>query len=106
MRSAIENKNGLFIELENKENQEVLWVRNIYGPTTQASKDAFWNALEDQSSGKKHLLCIIFGDFNVTISAEERRGGSKVQDPYGERLEDLISLWGLIDIKTKSIKYT
>ena len=78
MCTAIENRNWLFFELEDKESKVALWIENIYGPTTQASKDAFWNALEDQSSGKKHLLCIIFGDFNVTISAEERRGGSKV----------------------------
>ena len=33
MRSAIENRNWLFVELEDKENKEVLWVGNIYGPT-------------------------------------------------------------------------
>ena len=48
MRSSIENKNWLFVELENKENKEVIWVGNIYGPTIQAQKDTFWNSLEDQ----------------------------------------------------------
>ena len=32
MRSTIENINWLFVELEDKENKEVLWVGNIYGP--------------------------------------------------------------------------
>ena len=31
-----ENKNWLFVKLENKENKEEFWVGNIYGPTTQA----------------------------------------------------------------------
>ena len=56
--------------------------------------------------GKKHSPCIIAGDFNVTISAEECRGGSKLRDPFGERMEDLISLWGLTDINPKNGNFT
>ena len=41
------------------------------------------------------LPYFIVGDFNVTISAKERRGGTKVRDPFEERIEDMISLWGL-----------
>ena len=106
MRSTIENRKWLFVELEDKENKEVLWVGNIYGPTIQAQKESFWNSLEDQCSGKKQCPYIIVGDFSVTISVEERRGGTKVRDPYGERLEDLISYWGLTDIKPKNGKFT
>ena len=52
------------------------------------------------------LPYFIAGDFNVTISTEERRGGTKVRNPFGERLEDLISLWGLSDIKRKNGSFT
>ena len=69
-------------------------------------KESFWNSLEDQCTRKKQCPFIIAGDFNVTISAEERRGGTKVRDPFGERLEDLISYWGLADIKPKNGKFT
>ena len=69
MHPAIENKNWLFVELEDEENKEVLWVGNIYFPTIQAHKEVFWNSLEDQCVGKKHVPCIIVGDFNVTIWA-------------------------------------
>ena len=48
------------------------------------------------------LPCYLAGDYNVTIFVEERRGGTKVRDPFGERLEDLISLWGISDIKPKN----
>ena len=40
------------------------------------------------------------------ISPEEKRGGSIVQDPFGERLEDLMNTWKVIDIKPKKGKYT
>ena len=79
---------------------------NVYGPTLNAQKDIFWSSLEEQCADKKHLPCFIAGDFNTTISTAERRGGSKVRDPYGERLEDLISQWNLTDIIPKNGTYT
>ena len=106
MISAIENRNWLLIKLENKESKEIFWIGNVYGPTMNAQKDSFWTLLEEQCEGKKLLPCFIAGDFNVTISADERRGGTKVRDPFGERLEDIISQWGLIDIKPKNGIFT
>ena len=53
-----------------------------------------------------HLLCIITGDFNVTIFPKEKKGGSKVRYPFGERLEDVISSWKLVDIKKMKGKYS
>ena len=38
MRLAIENKNWLFVELEDKESNETIWVGNIYGPSIHAQK--------------------------------------------------------------------
>ena len=72
----LENQNWLF-ELEDKDNKDFFWIRNIYGPTNQGSKEYFWNTLEDQRHVKMHLPCIIVGGFNVIISTEEIRGGSK-----------------------------
>ena len=53
MQTTIENKNWLFIKIENKENKEVLCIGNIYGPTIQAQKENFYNFLEEQCEGKK-----------------------------------------------------
>ena len=47
MHSAIENKNWLFIKLENKEKKEEFWIENIYGPTLHAQKDSFWTFLKE-----------------------------------------------------------
>ena len=91
LSSAIENRNWIFLKLENRETKKILWIGNVYGPTMNLQKDIFWSSLEEQCDGKKSDPCFIAGDFNVTISAAERRGGSKVRDPFGERLEDLIS---------------
>ena len=77
----------------------------MYGPTMNSQKDSVWTSLEEQCEDKKPLPCFIAGDFNTTISAAERRGGTKVRDPFGERLEDLISQWGLSDIKPKNGTY-
>ena len=74
MHSAIENKNWLFIKLENKEKKEMLLIGNIYGLTIHAQKDSFWNSLEEQCEGKSLLPCFIVGEFNVTIYVDECRG--------------------------------
>ena len=71
-----------------------------------SQKENFWTSLEEQSGDKKLIPCFIACDFNATISAEERRGGFKVRDPFGERMEDLISRWDLTDIKPKNGIYT
>ena len=106
MHTTIENKIWLFIKLEKKENKEMFWIGNIYGLTIQEHKENFWNSLEEQSEGKKLLSFFITGDFNVTISADERKGGTKVRDPFGERLEDLIMLWCLTNINPKNGTFT
>ena len=42
---------------------------------------------------------IISGDLNVTLAANEKKGGSIVRDPFREWIEDIILGWDLIDIK-------
>ena len=44
---------------------------------------------------------IIAGYFNTTISLDKRRGGTKIIDPYKERLKELTNAWSLTDIKHK-----
>ena len=82
--SAIDNRNWILIKLENKESKEQFWIGNVYGPTMNSQKENFWTSLEEQCEDKKLLPCYIVEDFNATISADERRGGTKVRDPFGE----------------------
>ena len=44
-RSSIENRNWLFVELENIKNHENMWIGNIYGPTVNRAKEDFWKQL-------------------------------------------------------------
>ena len=49
---------------------------------------------------------IIAGDLNVTLAAEEKKGGSPVRDPAREWVEDIILDWELEDIKPSRGKFT
>jgi len=49
---------------------------------------------------------IIAGVMNVTLAANEKRGGSPVRDPAREWVEDLMLGWELEDIKPTSGKFT
>ena len=49
---------------------------------------------------------IVAEDFNTTISPKEIRGRSLVRDPFGERLQDLISDWERVDFPRKKNLFT
>ena len=49
---------------------------------------------------------IIVGDFNTTKTQSEKRGGTKVRDPFGENMEDLMVDLDLLDIPLRNGKYT
>ena len=49
---------------------------------------------------------IIAGDFNITKSQFEKRGGTKVRDPFAEKMEDLMAGLDLLDIPLRNGKYT
>ena len=70
----------------------------MYGPTHCRDKKTLWNSLaslKDEMEGKE---LIIAGDFNATKAQSEKRGGSRVRDPYGENMEDLIYELDLLDL--------
>ena len=86
----------LLTEILEKDDANSLYICNVYGPTHYRDKLTFWEALSkdlEDLGGKK---LIIVRDFNTTISQLEKRGGTKVKDPFGERMEDLISYFGYV----------
>ena len=44
--------------------------------------------------------------FQCNHLARGKKGGSKVRDPFGERLEEFMASWKLVDVKQKKGKYT
>ena len=50
--SKIESCHWLFVELEDINTQEILWIGNVYGPTLHGQKEEFWDQLDSQKHWK------------------------------------------------------
>ena len=61
------------------------------------------NLLSEILQGKDTILD---GDFNANKSQVEKRGGSIVRDPFGEKMEDLMVDLDLLDPPLKNGKFT
>ena len=49
---------------------------------------------------------MIDGDLNITLDSKEKKGGNSGRDPMLKTVENLITLWDLIDFKPKKGRYT
>ena len=65
----------------------------------------YWEDLTKIKDGLRGKYLIIAGDFNTTKSQPEKHGGTKVRDPFGENMEDLISDMDPLDIPLKNRKF-
>ena len=66
------------MEFKEKDDTNIRYVCNVYGPTHCRDKKSFWNslaALKKEMEGKE---IIIVGDFNATIAQSEKIWGSSV----------------------------
>jgi exonuclease III len=68
-----------------------LSIINVYIPNNYWEKIECWGSLLDLAKGNPLHNLIIVGDFNITISLKEKRGGSIVRDQFREKMDDLIS---------------
>ena len=66
----------------------------------------FWESLLSLKTDPHEKDVIITRDFNTTKSSLEKRGGSIIKDPFGEKLEDLMENLDLLDPMPKNVKYT
>ena len=69
-------------------------------------KVVFWEdllKLHKDLRGKNISYC---WDFHTTKSQLDKWGGTKVGDPFGEKMEDLVSYLDLLDIPLRNRKYT
>ena len=58
------------------------------------------------AKGKNKFLATLLVTLTSPFRLKNAEARAKFRDPFGERLEDLISLWGLTDIKPKNGKFT
>ena len=78
----------------------------MYGPTHHRDKQSFWNSLPALKEDLKGKYLVIVSDFNAIKAQSERRGGSRIRDPFGENMEELIYELDLLDPPLKKGKYT
>ena len=95
----------ILTQLRQKASNSLVSIFNIYAPNSIAEKNSRWSLLREEKSNLQGNI-IIAGDLNVTLSQEEKRGGSLVRDPIRETVDEIILEWDLMDIKPTSGKYT
>jgi len=80
-------------------------IFNIYAPNSYGEKTNCWNLIREERSNLQGNV-ILAGDLNLTLSLNEKRGGSRSRDPITDMVEDIIMTWNLTDIKPATGKYT
>ena len=91
--------------LRQKDTNTLVRIFNIYAPNSYAEKKVCWRLLREEKSNLQGNV-ILAGDLNVTLSQEEKRGGTLVRDPIRETVDEIILDWDLMDVKPSSGKYT
>lgn len=79
---------------------------NLYVSILLDEKKYCWDSIEAFLSLHRPENLIIAGDLNVTLDVNEKKGGSIVQDPSREWVEDTILGWDLVDIKPSNGNFT
>ena len=83
--------------MQNKSNHDTIFICNVYGPTHYVDKLEFWDSLLSLNLDLQGKDIIIAGGFNTTKTSMEKRGGSIIRDPFGEKIEDLMTDLDLLD---------
>jgi hypothetical protein len=75
-------------------------------PNSYKEKTVCWNSLCMLKKTIDLSSCIISSDFNTHLNSREKKGGSKIKDPFFENLIDLITDLDLQNVKPSKGKYT
>ena len=102
----MEIQQWLLTEIQENDDAKSFYIRDVYGPTHYRDKVIFWEYLSKVLEDLRGKNLLIAGDFNTTKSQLEKCGGTKIRDPFGEKMEDLISDLDLMDTPLKNGKYT
>ena len=93
-------------KLENVETGKKANIYNIYSPNHYKDKERCWQTLQDSIGDDREDNFIVWGDLNLILKAEEKRGGNLLSDPRKETLEEIMEQSILLDIPPKNGKYT
>ena len=67
------SSNWILTLLRQKDTNTLVRIFNIYAPNSYADKKKCWNLLREERSNQ-HGNVILGGDFNVTLSQDEKKG--------------------------------
>jgi exonuclease III len=98
--------NWLLVSLLHVPSGKSFNILNVYMPSLYRDKVICWNSLMDLQRSLDSPPIIVVGDFNTTLHAFEKRGGSIVEMQTREHMEDLIQTWDLVDVKPQRGRFT
>jgi exonuclease III len=96
---TLNTQHCLLIVLKNRNSSNIISVINVYIPNIYVDKARCCNSLSVPKNSMDLPSCIIRGDFNTCLNSGEKKGGSKVRDPFSKKLFDVILDWYLQDVK-------
>ena len=79
---------------------------NIYALVFLRDKKFSWESIRKLGNEIQMDNVILVGDMNITLSQEDKQGGSIVRDLAREWVEELIQDWDMLDVKPPKGKYT
>lgn len=93
---------GRLIKAELKLNNKNIVIYNLYGNVNKQMKITQWNKLSKmiEKDRPKYDILIIAGDFNSTLSPNDRMGGTWAKEPIDYNLINLMERNGLSDVST------
>ena len=91
----------IFNELRHTSSKISLAIFNLYVPVNSQEKRECWNSLAEFLATSKFSNILLAGYFNITLDPKEKKGGVYGRDPMHKTVENLISIWDLIDLKPK-----
>lgn len=74
-RSASLHQHWIKTVLENRVDNQIAIIYNIYVPNHFREKECYWDDLKASIDGEENSNIILGGDFNLILHANEKRGG-------------------------------
>jgi exonuclease III len=97
------DSNWLMVSLCHLPSGKLLSFLNIYMPSINKDKEICWLSIFSLLNQTRPTSLIFVGDFNTTMHNFEKRGGSIVREASRESMEDLLSTFDLMDIRSLSV---
>ena len=91
----------IFTELFHIPSKTIVALFNLYVPINLMENKECWKSLSDFLNVNSPSNVILVGDINITLSLNEKKGGTVGKYYFQDSVEALIQSWDLIDFKPK-----